>query len=191
MQYARTQSWPDRVDLIDVIRVRQFLAWVGSRSFEYTAGNGSFRFVRSNPSAAWPYYRALRRLFNWALEEGYLKSSPLATIEVTIDIKPGSNPNSIKLESQGMVPVAVLTTDDFDASIVDPDTVEFADAEPVSWTTEDVDGDGDLDMLFHFKTQELDLTEASTEATLTGETIWDNPILGTDTVNIVPKGKDK
>lgn len=27
-----------------------------------------------------PYYRALRRLFNWADEEGYLESSPLATI---------------------------------------------------------------------------------------------------------------
>jgi len=35
---------------------------------------------KAKPSTAWPYYRALRRLFNWAVEEGYLESSPLATI---------------------------------------------------------------------------------------------------------------
>ena len=110
-------------------------------------------------------------------------------VEVTIDIKPGSDPNSINLKSKGVVPVAVLTTGDFDASTVDPDTVLFAGAAPLRWTMEDVDGDGDLDLLFHFKTQELDLDENSTEATLTGDTADGNPIQGTDTVNIVPKGK--
>ena len=110
-------------------------------------------------------------------------------VEVTIDIKPGSDPNSINLKSKGVVPVAVLTTDAFDASSVDPDTVEFADAQPVRWTLEDVDGDGDVDLLFHFKTQELNLTGDSTEATLTGSTYAGQAIQDTDTVNIVPKGK--
>lgn len=113
----------------------------------------------------------------------------LVTIEVEIDIKPGSDPNSINLKSKGVVPVAVLTTDDFDASTIDPDTVLFADAEPVRWTMEDVGGDDNLDMLFHFKTQDLNLTSDSTEATLTAETDIGQPIEGTDTVNIVPKGK--
>ncbi len=106
-----------------------------------------------------------------------------------IDIKPGSDPNSINLKSKGLVPVAVLTTEGFDASTIDPETVLFAGAEPVRSTLEDVDGDGDLDMLFHFKTQELNLDEDSTEATLTGETNDGTPIQGTDTVNIVPKSK--
>ena len=114
---------------------------------------------------------------------------PLPVIEVDIDIKPCSDPNSINLGSKGMVPVAVLTTDDFDASDVDPDTVLFADAAPVRWTLEDVDGDGDMDLLFHFKTQELNLTGNSTEATLTGETFDGVQIEGTDTVNIVPEDK--
>ena len=106
-----------------------------------------------------------------------------------MDIKPGSDPNSINLKSKGVVPVAVLTTDDFDASDVNPDTAEFADAQPVRWAMEDVDGDGDVDLLFHFKTRELDLDENSAEATLTGETYGGTPIQGTDTVKIVPKGK--
>ena len=114
-------------------------------------------------------------------------------VEVSIDIKPGSDPNSINLKSKGVVPVAVLTTDDFDASTVDPETVLFAGAEPVRWTMEDVDSDGDMDMLFHFKTQNLtELDEDSTEATLIGYT-YDglNRLIGEDAVNIVPKGKGK
>jgi len=109
-------------------------------------------------------------------------------IEVTLDIKPGSYPNSINLKSRGKVPVAILTTDDFDADNVDPDTCLFAGASPVRWNIEDVDRDGDDDMILHFKTQELDLTKHSTEATLEGETIEGTPIIGTDSVNIVPKG---
>ena len=112
---------------------------------------------------------------------------PPLIIEVEIDIKPGSYPNSINLNSKGVVPVAVLTTDDFDPYDVDPGTILFAGASPVRWTMEDVDGDSDTDLLFHFKTQELDLNEDSTDATLTGETLDGTPIEGTDTVNIVPK----
>jgi hypothetical protein len=100
--------------------------------------------------------------------------------EVDIDIKPGGNPNNINLRSNGVVPVAVLTKNGFNASTVDPDSVEFAGAEPVRWKLEDVDEDGDLDMLFHFKTQDLrkddennpeGLDVNSTEATLTATLI--------------------
>ena len=110
-------------------------------------------------------------------------------IPVIIDIKPGIDPNSINLKSKGVVPVAILTTEDFDAETVDPETVEFAGTGPVRWTICDVDDDGDLDMLFHFKTQDLDLDEDSTEATLIGKTFDEIAIEGTDAVNIVPRGK--
>jgi len=109
-------------------------------------------------------------------------------LEVEIDIKPGGNPNRINLKSKGVVPVAVLTTDDFDAGTIEPDTVTFAGASPVRWTMEDVDNDGDKDMLFHFRTQELNLDEGSTEATLTG-TAGGNPIAVIDEVWIVPQKK--
>ena len=38
LYYAKSQGWPDRIDLLDAKRIRQFLSWVGSRSFEYMAG---------------------------------------------------------------------------------------------------------------------------------------------------------
>ncbi len=112
-------------------------------------------------------------------------------IWVQIDIKPGSGPNSINLKSKGVVPVAVLTTSELDASDIDPVTVLFAGATPLRWTMEDVDGDGDMDLLFHFKTQDLNLTGDSKEAVLTGMT-GGTDIMGIDTVRIVPgSGKPK
>ena len=107
-------------------------------------------------------------------------------MHITIDIKPGSDPNSINLKSRGVTPVAVLTTEDFDASTVDPVTLQFAGASPLRWALEDVDADGDLDLILHFKTQELALTKDSTDATLTGETFDWVLIEGTDSVRIVP-----
>jgi len=78
-----------------------------------------------------------------------------ALITVDIDIKPGSFPNSINLGSNGVIPVAILTTDDFDATTVVPETVGFGpwDALPVHWALEDVDCDGDIDMIFQFNVQ--------------------------------------
>ncbi len=106
--------------------------------------------------------------------------------KVDIDIKPGSDPNSIKLASKGVVPVAILTTGDFDTSTLDPVTVLFAGAAPLRWAVEDVDLDGDLDLLLHFKTRELNLDENDVEAVLIGMTFGGETIIGTDAVHIVP-----
>lgn len=130
-------------------------------------------------------------------------------IDVDIDIKPGSEPNSINLRSKGIVPVAILTTDTYDATEIDPVTVELAGSlgstSPIRWRMQDLpevwnegsqkyEGDGDQDLLFFFRTEELAdsvLNPADTEATLTGETYSGTHIEGTDLVKIVPKGKQK
>jgi len=104
---------------------------------------------------------------------------------VSIDIKPGSDPNSINLKSKGVVPVALLATDALDLRTVDPESVAFAGARAERWTWQDVDGDGDMDMLFHFTTQNLGLTQTSLMATLTGTTYAGVVFQGIDTVNIV------
>jgi Protein of unknown function (DUF642) len=116
-----------------------------------------------------------------------LKECPL--LRVGIDFKPKRSSNRINLKSKRKVRVAILTTDDFDAYDVDPDTCVFANANPLRWKMKDVDNDSDEDMLFHFKIRELDLSKKSTEATLEAETYEGIQIIGTDSVNIVSKDK--
>ena len=161
-------------------------------SGDYHLQSGSLCIDAGDPSFTGPPLTDLdgnSRIVNSVVDMGAYEYQ-ISIINVKIDIKPGSDPNSINLGSKGVVPVAVLTTDGFNASEVDAESVKFAGTEPERWTSEDVDEDGDLDLLFHFKTQELDLTTDSTEATLTGKTLGEIDIEGTDTVRIVPpKGK--
>lgn len=107
---------------------------------------------------------------------------------VDIDIKPGSFPNSINPRSKGVIPVAILTTSDFDATTVDPETLVFADASLLRWTTEDVDYDGDMDMILHFATQEVKIGCEDTEARLDGQTLDGKMFFGTDLVRPICKG---
>jgi len=110
-------------------------------------------------------------------------------ITVTIDIKPGSFPNSINPRNKGKIPVAILTTNTFDATTVDTSTVFFgatgAEAPPVHAALEDVDGDGDMDMILHFNTQESGIVCGDTSASLTGETLDGETIRGSDSVSTV------
>lgn len=80
LRYTEDNRWPDNIQVIDAKQLRQFLSWVGSRTFEHDAGNGSHLVRKAKSSTAWPYYKALRRLFNWLVEEGLIKSSPVNTI---------------------------------------------------------------------------------------------------------------
>jgi hypothetical protein len=83
-------------------------------------------------------------------------------LPVDIDIKPGSFPNSVNYKSRGLLPVAILTTDDFDATTVDPETLIFdifeinGSTSPNMCSIEDVDDDGDLDLVCHFPIQDID-----------------------------------
>jgi hypothetical protein len=116
-------------------------------------------------------------------------------IPVTIDIKPGSDPNSINCNNDnGVIAVALLTADDFDATMVDHTTVTFEGASETHVDRrsgeprrheEDVDGDGDIDLVFHFRLGETELDCGSTEGTLTGETFDGQSVEGTDSVNMI------
>ena len=101
------------------------------------------------------------------------------TLTIDIDIKPGSYPNSINPNSKGVIPVAILTTEDFDATTVNGTTVNFGpgDAEPVHYALEDVDWDGDLDMIFHFRTKDTEISCGDTSASLKGKTIDNEEII--------------
>jgi hypothetical protein len=109
---------------------------------------------------------------------------------VTIDIKPGNTPNSINPGSNQKIPVAVLTTETFDATQIDPLTVVFGPGEASESHgrshIEDVDKDGDADLVLHFRVQESGIQCSDTEATLSGETFDGRPITGSDAIRTVP-----
>lgn len=120
---------------------------------------------------------------------------PVGGVNVDVDIKPGSDPNSIKLTNKGVVPVAILTTDTFDAATVDPASVCFGDAEAPderdcseahgTGHLEDVDGDGDEDLVLHYETRETGIDHGDTEACLTGKTSDGVNVRGCDAVRTI------
>lgn len=117
----------------------------------------------------------------------------LALIEVEIDIKPGSDDNPINLGSNGNVPVAILGSEFFDVTTVDPATVTLASGSiktkkngSPQFGFEDVNGDGFKDMVVHIQTQGLQLTSTDVTAQLDGFTEDGTPILGTDSVRVKP-----
>jgi len=59
-------------------------------------------------------------------------------IEVPLDIKPTSCPNPINTKSNGVIPVAILGTEDFDVTQIDPVTLEILGVPPLTWAYEDV-----------------------------------------------------
>ena len=118
----------------------------------------------------------------------------VVTIDVPVDIKPGSDPNSINLDAQGNVPVAIFSTTDFDAATIDSATVTLAGAavklkgksEAPQASLKDVNGDGLIDLLVHIVIDGLELELGSTEAELIGYTYEGARVYGMDAVNIVP-----
>jgi hypothetical protein len=108
-------------------------------------------------------------------------SAPPGPIHVTIDVKSTINP-----KSKGVIPVVIFTTATFDATTVDPATVRFGpgNASEAHGTghVSDVDGDGDLDLMLHFRTQDAAIPCGATSATLTGQTFSAQAIEGSDTI---------
>jgi hypothetical protein len=110
-------------------------------------------------------------------------------VPILIDIKPGTFPNSINPKSKGKIPIAILTTSSFDANMVDPTTILFGvtgiEAGPVHYAMEDVDGDGDLDLILHFWTQDTGITCGNASASLTGALFTGLRVMGTDSIEPV------
>lgn len=124
-------------------------------------------------------------LLRGIVERGYL--------QVSIDIKPDDYPNYINNNDRGVIPVAILTTESFDASTVDPFSLSLDGAgarvkgkSGNAGTLEDVDYDGDQDLMVHIEDTDGTYSAGCTIATLTGMTYDGTPIKGQDTICIVP-----
>ena len=127
-------------------------------------------------------------------QNGFPDWQPLvpSVITVLVDVKPGSTRNPINLRSHGVIPVAILTTDTFDATTVDPSTVCFGDADDLAQRDcteahgtghiEDVNGDGRPDLLLHYETSQTGIELGDTQACLTGETFDGVEVEGCDAI---------
>jgi hypothetical protein len=137
----------------------------------------------------------------------YLES---ITVPVAVDIRPASCPNPLNLKSRGLIPVAILGSQDLDVNSIDIASTRLAGTAPVRSNFEDVatpatdvndcncttaGPDGYRDLVLKFKTQDIakqlikDVGEieknAAIELTLTGFLTTGRPIKGTDCIRIV------
>jgi hypothetical protein len=135
-------------------------------------------------------------------------------VSVPVDIKPTACPNPLNVRSKGVLPVAILGTEDFDVTEVDPSSVRLEGVAPLRWALEDVatpfepftgkedaydcteEGlDGYMDLTLKFDTQEI--VEALGEVEdgdvlvleLTGNLLGGEGFVGEDVVVILKKGK--
>lgn len=140
---------------------------------------------------------------------------------VPVDIKPNSCPNPLNIKSKGVLPVAVLGTDEFDVATIDPESIRLEGVAPLRWANadvgvpfepyigkedcfEDCEGyscpDGNMDLTLHFDKQEIvsalgDVNDGDCLVLkLTGnlkEECNGAPIIGEDVLLILKKGQDK
>jgi len=120
----------------------------------------------------------------------------VSVLPAVIDVGADIAENRINLRSNALIEVAILTTQldrgepvDFDATAVDPQTVRFgpANARPLveGNTAQDVDNDGDKDLLLVFRFVTTGIRCGDTSMALSAKTFAGQAIEGVDAVSTV------
>lgn len=125
---------------------------------------------------------------------GYSPPPSSSAVEVDIDIRPFSHNNKIHRWEWGVIPVAILSKNGFDApSEVDRDTITFGRTgdEPSKAfflrRGKDVNHDGMKDLIFFFRAKRAGFQPDDKEGFLKGRTHKGEAIEGRDSVSIVEK----
>lgn len=110
-------------------------------------------------------------------------------IPVMIDIKPGSEENSIHLVSKGLLPVAILGEENVDVRQIDISSIRLANTPAAlkkngerAASFEDINDDSFLDLVLHFKISSLEIGDDDTNAFLNGRMIDGKSIEGSDAI---------
>jgi hypothetical protein len=135
-------------------------------------------------------------VFRYALadgRQGIAVATPIETLAVSIDIKPSSDPNCFNQNGHGVIPVAVIGSNDFDVSQIDTSTLFFGGLEvrvrgnsDPRCSLSDVNDDGTWDLVCQFEDDSNLWAPGDGEATLSGELLDGTKIKGTDSICVVP-----
>jgi hypothetical protein len=128
-----------------------------------------------------------------AINQSSLDFATELPLPVGIAIQPGSDVPSINAGSEGLTPVAILSTSQFNAvSEVDQSTLTFGKTgmevtlRSCNRGGEDVNGDGLPDLVCHFETDLAGFTEGDSVAILKGKRKGGRSLEGAEVVRIVP-----
>lgn len=133
---------------------------------------------------------------NGSNQDNYPLMSPWNSLQVAVDIKPGSYPNCLNINGHGVIPLAVYGSAEFDVYSIDISTLLFAGMEvrlrgnrgPLC-AYEYSNDDAFLDLVCHFEDQPEAWIPGDGEACLAGNLLQEfggNPIEGCDSICIVP-----
>lgn len=114
------------------------------------------------------------------------------SLELDVDIKPGSERNPVNPRSKGVVPVAILGSDAFDVGNIDVTTLSFGSngatpVDPGGGHLEDVNSDGFLDLVSHYSVPSTGISPGDQSACVTAQTLDGTPLNGCDAIVTVPR----
>ena len=116
-------------------------------------------------------------------------------LTIAIDVKPRVNPNKVNPNSPKTINVAIFSTDELDASTIDPATVRFGatgtEAAPVYVVLKDRIRDGHRDLILRFKIRDTGIKCGDTSASITGQISGGPSIVGSDLITTVQCKKKK
>ena len=187
-------GWPDVVGALgDQVVV---LRGMGGRMLEsprfFPVDAGLVRAVDLDNDGVAEVAASTRRPFGITILKNRNAPQSKGTRRISIDIKPGDPENTINLGSKGTTLVGLLGAADFDVDYVNVQSLALAGA-PVArrgdgdWmiVREDRDGDGFVDLLAHFASEDMKIDADSKIALLEG-IAWDRTrILGVDSIRVV------
>ena len=182
-QYAIVVDYPEHTTGVGNVPGN----WAGNRENPYPDGSAQ----TSNDLSDWlPVGGALQ------LEADLHFQTYVETLKqiVEVDIKPGNEQNNVNICAKGVLPVAIMSSESFDATEeVNAFTVSLAgagvktvgkDDRPLTHNR-DANKDGITDLVVKISIEDLGLSSHDTEAELTGRTFEGKPIEGTGAVKVV------
>lgn len=123
-------------------------------------------------------------------------SESAAGVDVGIDIRPGSDLNRIQPFGAQVIPVAILGSSYFDVLDLEVGTLAFgpdgaapardlSDPDVLAEHLDDVNGDGFIDLITHYRSRDTGIAPGDKTACLTGMTVRGAAFTACDSIRVM------